>query len=215
MRFPFGRRGRLATLAAALLLLTAGGIAYATIPDAGGVIHGCYKNSNGALRVIDTGAGATCSAAETALAWNQTGPPGSGATTFTTTVAADTDVALASLDNGITVTGICNSGGGGRVQLEISVTGGATNTLQLSGTTFNADANTGLGGGNNEYDSTHIHQLEANNDAGAFTTIGAAQTEIDALARNSINAGNKFARIDIHGSVGSPCTFWGMIIPSA
>src|SRR5690242_6987338 len=47
MRFPFGGRGRVAALGAALLLLAAGGVAYATIPDAGGVIHGCYKNSNG------------------------------------------------------------------------------------------------------------------------------------------------------------------------
>ena len=31
-------------------------IAFASIPDAGGVIHGCYDNK-GTLRVIDTGAG--------------------------------------------------------------------------------------------------------------------------------------------------------------
>jgi hypothetical protein len=35
-------------------LLVAGGIAYATIPDAGGVIHGCYQKNQGTLRVIDT-----------------------------------------------------------------------------------------------------------------------------------------------------------------
>ena len=33
-------------------LALAGGVAYATIPDANGVIHGCYKKS-GDLRVID------------------------------------------------------------------------------------------------------------------------------------------------------------------
>jgi hypothetical protein len=51
----------------------AGGIVYATIPDGGGVIHGCYVPS-GKLRVIDTGAGETCNGSETALEWNQTGP---------------------------------------------------------------------------------------------------------------------------------------------
>jgi hypothetical protein len=55
------------------------GVAYAAIPDAGGVIHSCYNtgsNPSGALRVIDTGAGATCSKNEKALNFNQTGPQG-------------------------------------------------------------------------------------------------------------------------------------------
>jgi hypothetical protein len=46
----------------------------AAIPDAQGVIHGCY-NSQGALRVIDS-ASATCKSSETALNWNQRGIPG-------------------------------------------------------------------------------------------------------------------------------------------
>jgi hypothetical protein len=52
-----------------------GGVAYATIPDASGVIHGCYKNANGQLRVIDP-AVSQCLPSETAISWNQTGPPG-------------------------------------------------------------------------------------------------------------------------------------------
>jgi hypothetical protein len=57
----------------------AGGVAYATIPDGSGVIHGCYVKSGsniGHLRVIDTGAGQACRATETPIAWNQTGPQG-------------------------------------------------------------------------------------------------------------------------------------------
>jgi hypothetical protein len=60
--------------------LVAGGIAYAAIPDAGGVIHGCYKKSSpnqGTLRIIDTEKAQTCSNAETAVTWSQTGPQGS------------------------------------------------------------------------------------------------------------------------------------------
>jgi hypothetical protein len=49
-----------------------GGIAYATIPGSNGVIHACYKAS-GQLRVIDSG---SCGSGETALTWNQSGPPG-------------------------------------------------------------------------------------------------------------------------------------------
>jgi hypothetical protein len=36
-----------------VLLAIAGGIAYATIPDSDGTIHGCYSTKSGALRVID------------------------------------------------------------------------------------------------------------------------------------------------------------------
>jgi hypothetical protein len=56
----------------AALLALAAGAAYATIPDAQGVIHACYKAS-GQLRVTDAG---SCGSGENALAWNQTGPPG-------------------------------------------------------------------------------------------------------------------------------------------
>ena len=58
-----------------------GSAALASIPDSGGVIHGCYltagnPNVRGALRVIDTGAGETCTGSEVALTWSQTGPQG-------------------------------------------------------------------------------------------------------------------------------------------
>jgi len=60
-------------IAAVAGLALAGGIAYATIPDAGGEIHGCYKTPNGQLRVIDSGG---CGPSEAELTWSQTGPTG-------------------------------------------------------------------------------------------------------------------------------------------
>ncbi|HEX6383383.1 MAG TPA: hypothetical protein VF177_01825 [Anaerolineae bacterium] len=51
-------------------------VAYATIPDAGGVIHACYDPGNRMLRVIDTEAGEVCRPQDGALSWNQTGPQG-------------------------------------------------------------------------------------------------------------------------------------------
>ena len=58
-------------------LMVAGGIAYATVPDSGGVIHGCYAKAWGTLRVIDTGKSQTCSSKfETPLNWSQSGPQG-------------------------------------------------------------------------------------------------------------------------------------------
>jgi hypothetical protein len=60
------RRWALAA-AAATVLMAASGLAYAAIPDAGGVIHSCYTKSSGAWRVIDTGLGQTCKSNEAAL----------------------------------------------------------------------------------------------------------------------------------------------------
>jgi hypothetical protein len=72
----FGRKKRLVALALVVAAVAAAGAAYATIPDAGGVIHGCYLTKDGTLRVIDTSAGGACTSKETALAWNQQGQPG-------------------------------------------------------------------------------------------------------------------------------------------
>src|SRR5205814_8480076 len=73
-----GKLIRPAVVALAIVgaLLVAGGIAYATIPDSNGVIHGCYQKNQGTLRVIDAGTAQTCSSSETALNWSQTGPQG-------------------------------------------------------------------------------------------------------------------------------------------
>ena len=43
-----GRRG-VAAAVVVVAAIAAGGIAYASIPDFEGVIHGCYKNTNGIL----------------------------------------------------------------------------------------------------------------------------------------------------------------------
>lgn len=60
--------------AAAAIALVGGGVAYASIPDGSGVIHGCIK-SNSMLKVIDS-ASETCASGETPLTWSQTGPVG-------------------------------------------------------------------------------------------------------------------------------------------
>lgn len=71
------RRGAIIATAAAAALLVAAGVAYATVPDSGGVINGCYSTKDGSLRVIDTAASQSCDPKKgTPLAWNQTGPAG-------------------------------------------------------------------------------------------------------------------------------------------
>jgi hypothetical protein len=50
-------------------------VAGGAIPD-GNMIHGCYKNDTGDLRVIDAGAGDSCKKNEPSLDWVQTGAQG-------------------------------------------------------------------------------------------------------------------------------------------
>lgn len=70
-------RSRLASasLISSVLLVVAGMVAFASIPDSAGVINGCYATKTGALRVIDT-ATQSCARGEVALSWNQVGPQG-------------------------------------------------------------------------------------------------------------------------------------------
>lgn len=66
--------------AGAVVGLAGVAVVSASIPDASGVIHGCYRTNNGTLRIIDS-ASQTCAGNEAALTWNQTGPQGpAGAT---------------------------------------------------------------------------------------------------------------------------------------
>jgi hypothetical protein len=74
-RFLHRRLGRRTLIGAgAALLLMAGGVAYATIPDVGtSLVHGCYNTTSGALRVVDPGKGQTCAAGEASLNWGSKG----------------------------------------------------------------------------------------------------------------------------------------------
>jgi hypothetical protein len=72
-------KNTLAAAVAGALAATAlsGGIAWATIPDDGGVIHGCYTKLGGVLRVIDTAKNQKCLAnLEVPITWNEQGPKG-------------------------------------------------------------------------------------------------------------------------------------------
>src|SRR5213083_501079 len=57
------------------LVLLASSVAVAAIPDSTGIIHGCYQQRTGDLRILDTNA-TGCRSDELAIQWNQTGPQG-------------------------------------------------------------------------------------------------------------------------------------------
>lgn len=69
------RQSRLLAGLSAGIIIGGSVMAFASIPDANGVIHGCFRTSTGALRIIDS-ATQTCNSNETTLTWNQTGPQG-------------------------------------------------------------------------------------------------------------------------------------------
>ena len=77
MRIPLGGPLRLALISSAVLA-SAAGVSYATssvLATGTSVIHGCYLNRIGTLRVIDPNR-QRCSFVETPIQWNQAGPPG-------------------------------------------------------------------------------------------------------------------------------------------
>lgn len=77
-------RGTLPWLVALVAIAALGaGVVYGAIPDEDGIIHGCYQNQTGTLRVIES-ASETCRGSETALTWNQEGQPGADGATWHT-----------------------------------------------------------------------------------------------------------------------------------
>lgn len=69
---------KLAAVIVGIVAVTSGSAAFAAIPDGNGVIHGCYDNQSGQLRIYDsdTNAPKGCGSKETSLSWNQQGPQG-------------------------------------------------------------------------------------------------------------------------------------------
>lgn len=81
MRAIIGLRSRRTVVAGVATFAVAGGIAFASIPDSAGVIHGCYRSAagdaQGQLRVVEDPAG--CRGNETPIQWSEqgvVGPPG-------------------------------------------------------------------------------------------------------------------------------------------
>jgi hypothetical protein len=211
------------------LVLAAGGITYAATSSES-VIRACANKRTGALRIANR-----CKRNERRVTWGvvgpqgrqgargfigsrgfsgaqgapgatgkegkegQQGPAGPGATTFSTTAFPSTTVTLATLGNGISVRGICPPSG--NVQLQIATTSGSS-SLQTSGT-FSASIAT-----------PPVEPAVTNNTTSVTTFTDSGFLDFDGLARDSLAAGAKFAHIDVHGQAGTPCTFWGMVIPS-
>jgi hypothetical protein len=221
------------------VFIALGGGAYAavsSIPGPDGVIHGCYQKKKGSLRLV--AAGRRCARSERAIAFNQqgpagprgsrgsagskgvkgatgsqgttgaagapgapgakgeTGPRGPGASSFGGNVNAGSSATVATLANGLKVTGTCGASSVVGVELE---TVDASTHFQGSGTALSE-------GG------TVMKPVALNETAKGLGSSNAAQADLEVIARNTTFP--SFDRLDVHGSYGSPCVFWGMITPS-
>jgi len=211
------------------LLLACGGLAYASTTGES-VIRACANKKTGALRIASrckrserhvswnsvgpsgrtglrgaTGPrGFSGGTGATGLQGPQgpAGPAGPGATTFATTVAEGGSATLATLSNGVVVSGTCTAGGP-----EVTLAASSGNaTLQASGTS-------------NELKGKASESVAAVDISGqpshTFFTAGISAVDFDGLARDAASPSSKFAHLDVHGQSPGPCTFWGMVIPSS
>jgi hypothetical protein len=185
------------------------------------VIRACANKKTGALRLANK-----CRKGERGVSWSQTGPQGArglagvngingatgqqggeglqgkegpqgpGATSFFTTLPqGSSNATLITLSNGLKVGGTCTNGPANVAVVVETV--GLTNTLQASGTGTNT--------GGVFMADTNLEPVVGANDT--------KRMDLAVIARDS-NIG-KFARIDVHGEFGVPCTYWGMITPSS
>ena len=172
MKAMFGllRRRRLAVVTVAIFAV-AGGIAYGSIPDAGGVYHACVTKT-GAVRIIDTDTD-QCKSIETAITFNQKGQPGDPgkSPTVAPVAAGDSHCAAggaAITDAAGTTAYVCSGANGkdgtdgkdgtpfsgtftspgGQYSISVTDTGvtiaGAGTTVNLSGTGLSLESSGGL-----------------------------------------------------------------------
>lgn len=206
-----------AMLGVAVLLL-AGGAAYALASSTPSTITVCVKHTGGALYQAKK-----CAKHDSRLSWNKqgpagargvtgaigatgpqgpkgdTGPQGPGATTFAMMLPFGTAFGdIATLPNGMLLEAGCSSAG----KVDVGVERSATQVgFQASGTW----SNDGATPAETTYDSPG--GLGLNTGPG-----GTTHTDIDWIVGVP---GGKYVRVDIHGTQGSPCSFWGMITPSS
>ena len=198
-------------------LLLGGGAAYALASSTASTITVCVKHDGGALYKAKK-----CARHDSRLSWNKhgsvgatgasgatgatgpqgpkgdTGPQGPGATTFAMTLPSGTAFgSIATLPNGMLLEAGCSGG-----KVDVGVERSASQVgLQVSGTLSNDGATP------TEVSFDSPSGLGLNTGPG-----GTTHTDIDWIVGVP---GGKYARVDIHGTQGTPCSFWGMVTPSS
>lgn len=190
MRSLLGRR-HVAVLGVVVVGLVAAGIAYASIPDSNGVLHGCYAKS-GNLRVIDTDLGAVCKKKETAVSWNT-----QGRVSGLTTVPNGQSVGILDLGNGVNLGGGCAGISPFGAQIQFSTSSGGIDVYGFfsdNGAIHNV----------NWVDFGLVQIGDVNTTLGDFTGMVAKHGD-----------GN-FVQVTAHSLAGSPaCTISWVVTPAS
>jgi hypothetical protein len=121
------RKALVIPIGAFIALAVGVGFAVASIPDASGVFHACYKKHNGQLRLVESAS--ACRPSEKATSWSQTGPPGPPGPPGSSFLAGSSGGQLSTGNNGsgcgglIGVGSCAQTGNVGLVQQVIPVSG--------------------------------------------------------------------------------------------
>lgn len=171
-----------------------GSVAYASIPDPSGAVHGCYDKLLGTLRVIDDGAGQSCLPTENAISWNQNGPQGipgaqgpAGDAGPTGPQGAQGDVGPAGPQGPQGDTGPAGSGGASTVQVTVAhadVPNGDDTTV----------ASLPLAGGGRWLLTATVSPHNGSNDSFWTCRLIAGGTQVDAHSTNTQNGGGPFGQ---------------------
>lgn len=178
---PRGSRKVLIVLIGALAALMVGvGFAIASIPDASGVFHACYKKNQGQLRLVESAS--NCRPSEKATSWSQTGPPGPPGTPGTPGSSF-----LAGSSGGQLSTGNNGSGCGGLIGVgscaPLGNTGLVQQVIPVGGTLHDLHVTVSAAPG------AGVHERWALIVNGAGTAVGC---DIDNLATSCSDTTNSF-----------------------
>jgi hypothetical protein len=213
------------------VFIALGGGAYAatTIPGPGGVIHGCYKDRGGNLRLV--AADRKCARHEASIAFSEQGPRGpmgprgaAGKTVRGNPGATGSPGAIGETGpNG--GTGPAGPGASSFTTTVSEGSGPATLATPEPGLTVTGEclsgnevalriATTGSGALTVTGTQTKNHALGTVEDAGvkAVEVQTPIEAAFDVIAND--HPGGKFTRIDVDGLFASTCHFVGMVIPS-
>jgi hypothetical protein len=198
----------------------AGGVAYATIPDANGKFNGCVAKTTGALRLIDGTAGRSivtkigggCGPTETPVGWSSapvnTAAPDLGGRMFRLSIGVGDHRAVAAPFNGIVISANCAADGA-----SLTATAGGAD-VQYSGASSNVVHVGSLPGvGTVLKTGADVDYTSSLNSGptGALAIKSKALARFDGLITST--DANKWMRLTMTATYAAPCSFWGVLTP--
>lgn len=210
-----------ATLTAAML---AGGVAYATIPDASGKFNGCVTKATGALRLVDAtsrgsiitrvgGGSASCASSETPVSWSssasQNAPlPDVSGKMFRVSIGVGDHRSVAAPYNGIIINANCTGEGASLTAIgsgaNVQYSGAMSNVVHIGNVPgISSVLKTGV-------DVDYTRSLNSG-PTSALEIKSKALARFDGLI--AANDTNRWMHLTMMATYATPCSFWGVLTP--